>query len=339
MNYQKLLLSTISDRLSEGESIGQNLADILCISIDSAYRRYRGETPLTINEVAKISQHFGISIDTLFNPSGAYVNFYYKPLKNYKLALDNYLSGIHKYFTQISSQQMPHLTITINNTHFLQLLNFPHLARFKLHFWAKNHLRAAEFSEKKFKRTKFPDKAFQIGKEILAMYNGIPTVEIYDPEFLKGFAREIYFNYESRAFEDDHYALFLLEQLKKCISHIKRQCELGQKFIYGSGVPENGNQLDVYYNETLNAVTSFYYKTMQSEGLVMAHNYLNTLHTTDRIYVRDTKEILSYLCASSSQISRINEKDRNKFFEQIDMQVDAYILKIKNSVGQPLVLP
>lgn len=334
MNYQKLLLSTISDRIAQRESIGQVLADVLNISLDSAYRRYRGETPLTINEMAKLSQHFAISMDTLFNPSGEHVSFYYKPLKNYRLTLDDYLLGLHKYFTQINNQQSPHLTITINNTHFLQLLNFPHLVRFKLHFWAKNHLRVNEFREKKFKKTKFPDKIFQIGKEILDMYNSIPSVEIYDPEFLKGFAREIYFNYEAQAFENAQYALFLLEQLKECVCHIKQQCALGQKFIYKDSTPQSGNKLEVYYNETLNAITSIYYETEQTEGLFMAHNYMNTLHTTDRIYVRDTKEILNCLCANSSKISSINEKDRNNFFAQIDSQINSYLVKIKVSLSK-----
>ncbi len=43
------------------------VADFLNISNDSAYRRIRGETPVSFDEIGKLSRHFKISVDKLLN--------------------------------------------------------------------------------------------------------------------------------------------------------------------------------------------------------------------------------------------------------------------------------
>ena len=39
------------------------VADILCISNDSAYRRIRREKPISLEEIQKLSLHYKISLD------------------------------------------------------------------------------------------------------------------------------------------------------------------------------------------------------------------------------------------------------------------------------------
>ena len=328
-DHQKTIFEIIKQRTAGQGSLGDIVGEILSISNDAVYRRFRGDTHLTIYELEKLCKHFGISMDSLFAMEANKVLFDFQPLKYFDFSMDPYLRGIQQAFKMVKSQQNPRLMITVNNTHLLQLLNFPHLVRFKLFFWAKTHIQIKEFQDIKFAYEKFNEESFIIGRDILQMYNSIPTKEIYDPELIRGFAREIQYYFRAHLFEDPSFAIYLLDQLLLFTDHLKAQAEIGKKFIFDTTPPADGNEFEVYHNETLNGFGTIYYKTDQAEGLYMAHNILNTLHTTDEYYVQDSLQVMERQFANASLISQTNEKLRNAYFHQMTRSVQMIKQKLE----------
>lgn len=328
-DYQSEIFEIIKRKLKGNDSIGNAVGEVLSISQDAVYRRYRGETHLTIHELDKLSKHFDISIDSLFGKNKSKVLFDFQPLSDINFSMDNYLERFLIGLKAIKSHKNPEMIITVNNTPLLQLLNFPHLVRFKLFFWAKTHLQVKEYHNKLFKYEKISDHTFNIGKEILFHYNTIPSKEIYDPELLRGFAREIYYYYNAQQFEDPSYAIVLLDTLEKFLDHLKDQAVAGKKFIYGTQPPASGNDFEMYYNETFNAATTIYYKNDEFEGIHFAHNLMNSLHTADAIYIADSLGILQKQLANSSIISVVNEKERNTYFYHLSNMISGFRKKIE----------
>ena len=318
IDYQAELIELIKLQLPKDESIGNVLSEVLSISPDAVYRRFRRETPFTINELQKISKHFGISLDSLFDIKKNSVAFDFQPLSNYDFTMEGYLEGILKGLKFLKSQPNPELIISINNTPLIQLLNFPHLIRFKLFFWAKTHLQIEDYANIQFVREKPTEKVFLLGREVLQHYNSIPSRELVDPELLRGFIREIQYYFSAQHFEDPNYAIYLMDQLLEFVNHIKEQTTIGKKFIYGTQPPADGNKFEVYHNEVLNGISSTYYKTDETKGLYIAHNLLNTLHTNDELYVNESAEVLEKQLANASLISQTNEKERNSYFKQLE---------------------
>ena len=60
-SVQLQFLRKIEDIIPSNSSLVYELSDVLEISIDSAYRRIRGETALSIVDVIKLCDHFKIS--------------------------------------------------------------------------------------------------------------------------------------------------------------------------------------------------------------------------------------------------------------------------------------
>lgn len=328
-DYQKEIFDIIKRKIKGQDTIGNVISEVLSISPDAAYRRYRGETLLTIYELEKLSKTFNISLDRLFQANTNKVLFDIQLLEEFDYSMEPYLNSILQNLSMLKQQKDPKLTITINNTPFLQLLNFPHLVRFKLFFWAKTHLQVDEYKDTLFKHDKIVDSTFQIGKEILQAYNSIPSRELFDPELLRGFIREIYYYFNAHHFEDPKYALFLLDSLDRLIDHMKEQASVGKKFIFGTTPPATGNEFELYYNETLNSITSIQYCAEDFEGLYLAHNFMNYIHTTDEAYIEDSKKVLEKQFANSSLISVVNERERNNYFFHIKNTVDIFRKKIE----------
>lgn len=317
-DIQDLLIEQLKRKLEKGETLAQLLSDTLHISSDAAYRRLRGETLFSIQETKKLCDSFEISFDALSAIREGHVVFRHQPLNTIDFSLESYLQGILDAFIKLDKMGGAEIFLSVNNLNFLQLMNFPQLVRFKLYFWAKTHLQIPKYKDEKFVHKKTTDSAFALGKEILRLYCKIPSKEIYDPEFMRGFMRQIHYYFKARLFEEPEYALFLHDRISMLSQHLNEQAQAGKKFIYGTKPPETGNEFEMFYNETINSDGSFYYQSNEQKGLFVTHNIMSYLETDNPNYTRDSKLIIDRQMANSSQISLINERERNNFFYEFD---------------------
>lgn len=331
-DHQSALFEIIKRKINGENSLGDAVGEVLSLSNDAVYRRYRGETQLTIHELGKLSKHYSISLDSLFESDDNKVIFDFQPIAHIDFNMDSYLEKISFGLESLRKQKSPELMMVVNNTHFLQLLNFPHLTRFKLFFWGRTYLNVPELNDQHFVHKKMTENNNRVGRQILRDYTAIPSKELLDPEFMLGFTREIVYYFNARLFEDPAYAIHLLNQLVAFVGHIKHQCEVGKKFVFNTSPPANGNELEVYLNDTINGTTTTYYKTDELEGINMAHNLMNTMNTFDKQYVQDARDVLIRQFENASVISVHNQKERNRYF----FKLTDHIEKVKRQIQQEL---
>jgi hypothetical protein len=333
LDIQSELFQIIKLKLAGEDAIGNALSDVLSISPDAVYRRYRGETALTINEVKKLCAHYNVSFDALCEMGEGKVIFTYPPLNTYDFSMESYLEGILIGFQRLKSLGSPEMILSINNLSMFQLMNFPQLVRFKLFFWAKTHLQIPDLKETLFEHEKTSETAFGYGKEILQIYNSIPSKEIYDLEFMRGFMRQIEYYFKAHLFKEPEYAIFLLDRVLMLSGHLKEQASIGKKFMYSTQAPAQGNEFEMYLNETINSDATFYFKGKEIEGLFITHNIMNYLETNNQLYIQDTLQILDRQLSNSSLISIVNERERNNFFFDFDRTINSFKKRIEANLG------
>ena len=66
---QQVFFQHIKTSLATHLSLVDEVADLLNISNDSAYRRIRGEKPLSFDEIKTLCAHYRVSLDQLFHLS------------------------------------------------------------------------------------------------------------------------------------------------------------------------------------------------------------------------------------------------------------------------------
>lgn len=333
-DIQENLIKQIKEKIQNEDSIGKSLADVLSLSQDAVYRRYRGETAFTIYEIQKICLFYNISFDSLLEIQQNRVVFTYNSLSEYDFSLDKYLEGILQGVKEIKAQKNATMILTVKDTPLFQFLNFPHLLRFKLYFWAKSFLNVEEYKNAQFVYEKISEKTFHIGKEILQIYNTIPSKEIYDFDFLRGFIRQIQYYFDAYLFQDPAYAVKLLSEMQELLKHMKAQVNIGKKFMYGTHPPANGNDFEVFLNQTIITDSTYCFESDSQKGLYITHNMMNYLKTSDEVYVNESEQILHKLLENSSLISKVNEKERNAFFHQLD----RIVLICKNKIEAELTI-
>lgn len=331
-DIQQRIFNGIKMQLPKGEKLSVVLQDTLHLSQDAVYRRMRGDVPLTIYETKTLCEKFGLSFDDFGTLQKGKVTFDYNPLDTYSANIRTWLQGLIGIMGPLRQLEGTDVTISINESPMLQLLNLPHLTRFKFFFWAKTYLDAPEFRDQKFKREKIDREILNQGIELLNIYNAIPTVEIYGPETLRGTLRQIEYYFDSHQFEDPSYALELLDNLSELLDHMKHQAEVGRKFTRGNEPPTAGNEFTMYSIDTFIHDNTFMVKWNEGKAVFLTHNVINYLGAMDPFYAEESEFILSKLIENSSQISKVNAKERERFFSNIERTIQNFRRKVESEL-------
>ena len=92
MKFNNSLFLAIKAKLQKEESVAEEIARLLEISTDSAYRRMRGEKTITFDELYTIATHYHISLDQLMNINNGAIIFQGQFLDKKNFRFEEYMN-------------------------------------------------------------------------------------------------------------------------------------------------------------------------------------------------------------------------------------------------------
>src|SRR3546814_233165 len=96
--YQEILIDTIRKRIGADKSLIDEIAGALDISYDAAHRRISMKSKFSIEEAVQLANHYGLSMDKLFQGSDSVLVKKTTDVKNFE-DLTRYLESSFKYLT------------------------------------------------------------------------------------------------------------------------------------------------------------------------------------------------------------------------------------------------
>jgi hypothetical protein len=324
-DLQLRFLDRIKNSLPDNISFIDDIAELLEISNDSAYRRLRGETAITISEVSLLCSYYNISFD-MFSHNEDSTAFKYSTLQNSDEFL-NYLQSILSDMEQISKSKENKIIYTAVDIPIFHHFNYPELSAFKMYYWLKAVVGVGEFSNKKFSVNIINDNITRIGKEIYKQYNNIPSIEIWTTETINSLIKQIEFFWESGNFSTKEDALIVCNQVKEEISKIEKQAENSNKQIENN--TNESSSFTLYYSDIEIGNNCIYTKRADLKSVYLSVHTFNKLITSNNKFVKDTEEWLNNLISKSIPISGVAEKSRYQFFKKAYDKIDKLISSIE----------
>ncbi len=327
-DIQISFLDIIKKSIPASMSLADEISEILTISKDSAYRRLRGETTLSLNEIQKLSTRFGVSIDTLLNTHNDSVTFQYRSIDNETYTFEDYLSSILDNLRTINKFEIAQMIYLAKDVPLFHHFQFPKLSDFKCFFWLKTILNHPKYADYSYAPGKVPEENINIGLRIWDEYIKTPSLEVWSFETINITLRQIEFYYDCGLYENTEDALTLVDEVEKLVRHVKAQASVGQKFNYGEVVKaenDNGNgngNFQMYSNEVSIADTTIFFKMGETKITYLIHNNLNILTTTNKNFCEGTDRFIQNILRKSSLISSSSQKERNKFFNRLLKKVE-----------------
>lgn len=311
MNNQDSIQSAFLDRvkksLSPNLSFADDLSELLVISRDSAYRRIRGETVLSLDEVKKICSHYKVSLDVLLSPNDEVVSFHHRRIDHKGFTFEQWLKSVLGNLEMISSFPEKEVFYAAKDIPLFHYFNFEKLSAFKMFFWMKTYHRYPEFANKKFDFNLINAELLGVGKRMSDRYSEIPCHEIWSDETALVTLRQIKYYYLSGVISKDQ-ASELYQEFFKMIDRIKEAAANGSK---GKG------GFHMFKNEILLAETTILFKMGQQRVTFLTYNTMNVLTTSQESFCDHIEEFFKNLISKSLQISTTGEKERNRFFNKI----------------------
>jgi len=323
---QTLFFNHIKSKVPAHLSMVDEVAELLNISNDSAYRRIRGEKPIALDEMQVLCNKYHVSIDKLLQLQTNTVIFSGNKVDTTSFGFIDYLADIVDNlvsFNAFTNPRMYYVTKDIPIFHFMQ---FPELREFKFFFWKRTLIGHPELSRRQFNGEKDSDEALEYGKKIIELYARLPSVELWGEETVNVTIRQIEFYRQSDIFADSKILLKVYEQLEELLNHLEQQAENGRKFLYGQ--PDAaGASYEMYVNECLIGDNAIFVQSDNRQISVLNHNGLNFISTQDKSFCDYTFKHIQNVIRKSTPVSLVGEKDRAVFFNTLRAKIYS---KIKN---------
>jgi hypothetical protein len=318
---QTVFLESIKQRLPPSISLADELAEALSISRDSAYRRIRGETVLSLDEAKALCVKYKVSLDTLLTPTPDMVSFQVRNVDHKNFTLHHWLASILGNLEMLASFAEREMFYSAKDVPIFYHFSSPQLAEFKIYFWEKVVLKYPHLSEVKFQAGVIPRETITLGSRVWDRFSTQPCTEIWSLETMHITMRQIEFCHECGYFEDPSSAVRMATLYLDLIRQIRRWTEQGAK-------PGNGS-LTLYKNDILIADNTVYFKIGDKRVAFVTYNGMNILTTMQEHFCNQTEEYLKHLLSRAQLISTTGEKERNRFFNSMEVAIAEFIERLK----------
>ena len=315
---QKQLFKSIKDTMPSNLSIVDALSELLDLSNDSVYRRLRGETPLSLDELKTICERFQLSLDQVLQlktdkvlftdpeANGAFTDF---------LSYQQRMLQQLQYFSQFKMKELFYQSKDVPIFHFY---SFKEISAFKSFFWRKSILKEPEYEGKNFSITKFEEiDSFELGQQTLKVYNEIPSSELWNYESITSTIMQIEYYRDSGAFETKEDLIIVVDSCEMMLTHLEKQLEAGYKFLPGAGESGYKAPIKFYVNEIILGNNSILINIDGNKLAFINHIILKYIYTADKSFNDKVFTNFYNLTSRSSLISGTGERERTKFFKKI----------------------
>jgi len=321
----------IKDLIPSNTSMVIELAELLNLSTDSMYRRIRGETSLTFDEIGALCNHFKISFDSFINLESGNVTFNYTLMEEGELSFKKYLISTRDDLKIIKSSPNPLITYACEDIPIFHNINFIDIASFKMMYWMKAILNVPELNGVQFSSNAVSQELKDLGQEIYQLYCSIPSIEIWTETTILSTIKQIEFFWEAGMFKTNNDAVHVLKALSETIKTIQKQAGEGSKIIDRNKEQDEHNNYNMYFSEIEITNNCVYVEMGSVQAVYLGHLTFNTMNTSNATYCRQTHSWMENLIRKSTLISKVAEKNRYQFFQGMHNTIDSFIEKIENT--------
>ena len=313
-NIQSIFLDQIKRKLNPSQSLADELAEILNISRDSAYRRIRGETVLSLDEAKLLCLRYGISLDNLITGTGEMVSFHYRAVDTKTFTFEKWVKSILGNLEMLKHFPENQVIYFAKDIPVFYYFNSPLLGPFKMFFWMSSVLKTESYRGVKFSPDLVPASVILNGEKVYKIYSETPRIEIWSDETLNVTLRQIEFYHECGFMANPQYATQLCDEYLSLVKEIRSWATVGYK-------EKPQYRFNLYKNDLLIADNTIFFRMGDKRMTFIPCNTMNILTTSDDAFCKNTEDYLINLTSKSILISTSGEKDRNKFFNQMEDKI------------------
>lgn len=324
MNPQAQFFQRLKPTVPPYSSLAAEVAATLKVSLDSAYRRIRGEKLLDFDEISLLCQEFNTSLDEflcLKNDSILFKSTLTSPRED---ALTHWMVEMVKQLYYINSYPKRHLYFLIKDLPPFHHFFHPVLACFKFFFWVKSILPPGQSQLGKFcLETKQLATYKKLSQRILQAYLKVPSTEIWNKDTLNTTLRQIETYHEMGLIQDGQTTKEIYTSLLEVVDHLEKMASDGKKSLLGQVPNPDFGEYKLYQNDIISGDNTLLAEIGDTKITYLSHSVLYFVGSTDKGFNEEVFRNLNNLIKRSSLMSGSGESERAQVFNKLRRKVKA----------------
>ncbi len=316
---QITFLKHIQSLIGPSLSLVSELSDLLDVSTDSAYRRIRGETSLSFDEISRICHRYRISFDTFNNSdSSTTVNFHYQPFERTSESFFRYFEKLSQdiQFVKSLEEEQKQVFYAGQGIPIFYYLKFPHLSAFKMFYWMKSIVNLEEYQHARYQSELVTKELTDLGFSIFKDYLDIPSIEIWTDTTTFGTIRQIEFYWNSGVLSDKEVALKICEDTRALFEYVREMCEYSEKWDDYTHTQHKGSSGKLYFSEIEFEHNCILVDLVRMHRVYLGYMNFGSIITENEEYYSDMKNWIDNIIRKSNLISGTSETIRYQFFKR-----------------------
>ena len=305
-------------------SFVDEIAELLEISNDSAYRRIRGEKMLSFEEIKKLCGKYRISADQLLNLNTDTTIFAGKYGSSSQFPFEDHLKGFLANVQFLHSFERKEVFYFTKDLPGFLYFMFPELAAFKNFAWMKTLLNYGKYANLKFTLDHASSELIEIGLKIAELYTEIPSTEIMNVENIMTTLRQLEYYKDSGLIANPGDQEVIYSRMKDIINHMEVQAGLGKKSLPGKKPSQKSAELKMFVNDFVVGDNSILATLNDSKVCFINHNIIHFLMTNDKKFTEYSFDFTQNIIKKSMLISVVGERERTRFFNLIRERIEIF---------------
>lgn len=321
MGRQIAFINLCKERVQDG-NFANDLAELIGVNIDAAYRRMRGVTSLTYDEIEKMCLHYNVSFDSVVNYKGSLIPFQFNAMFNEEFSIEQYLQVIAYQLQDLAESDNSRFVITAMDLPYFRQFGFKGLSRFKLFFWQRSVLNLDSYRNIKFEITDEKNNYDSLCQTIYENYYRVASTEIWTPESIDSSIKQIQYYLESGMFATNSIVHTLCDELELLLTNVEKEAEIGRKTLHTSNNTMSA-KFSMYQSDIFLSNNSIQAYKEDRVYTYVSFNSFNSLMSFSPSFSHECAEWIEQIRTKSILLSEVSEKLRFQYFLALKKKINT----------------
>jgi len=309
-NLNIFFFDRLKENCEKNISFIEEVAEVLDVNYDAAYRRINNKTNLSLSDAVKLANHFNVSLDSILQPnlSGNKIVVSESQIITNLKEIEFYFNSILNNITPLQNKKDVHIIYSAKDLPLFYFTRDPLFSKFKI--YTILYLLNKDFPKKNihFDSFSLPISLAKAAKLFGDIYYEFDITEVWNDGILDSTINQILYFYEIKLLNYST-ALKLLEKLKEFIKKIENDSY--------SGVRNNNSKskFELYNSLLLMLNNNVLIKTKQKNILISPYMLVNYFVIEDQKFVNRYMQLIENQENLATLLSKTGVKERLLFFK------------------------
>ncbi|RMD98141.1 MAG: hypothetical protein D6816_16610 [Bacteroidetes bacterium] len=329
---QNLIVDFLRRTANPQRNLSEELAEVLHISTNAAYKRLSGYTPFQLDEVLRLAQHYQMPLGYWLSASDDRLLAEFSGFKAISSSL-KYLDGVREELQGILQLADYRLQIANSGLSDFYFFLFDELTLFRFYIWQRLQWRDPEWDELPFSFD-LPHKEELLTRvrKLLGYYFRLNVEQIWSESIFDSIYQQTRYLLEANLFRNPEDALVILRKLSELYSHLYEMAKTGRLFPPEGTVEQSAGKVKTFVNQCLENTNVILLEGGEQATVYAILDNPNFLKIKDPKICTYVKGMFERLLARSEQVSELGERSRRDFFQRLKIRMAFFEKEIQRHV-------